>query len=153
MRIKPQQLQAKRRIYWSKKGYICNTLSKPIPVRTGISTPKQEFFEIRETKQQLRGDSRVGGPTPGVENENKYVRSREHTSEQLTQVQEKTNIILSPLDVKFADNFIGDFYPSMEIKSENILMNLFNLSPEKKKKLSLKIFKYQGKFYSEDVRL
>lgn len=91
LRIKTQQLQAKRRILFVEEGIL---MQKPIPVRTGISTPKQDkFFEIRETKQQLRRDSRVGGHTPDVANENKYVRSREQTPEQLMQVQEKTSII------------------------------------------------------------
>lgn len=126
-------------------------MQKPIPVRTGISTPKQDkFFEIRETKQQLRRDSRVGGHTPDVANENKYVRSREHTSEQLMQVQEKTSITLSTLDVQLADNLLGDFSFDGNLVGE-YFDKFIQSESRKETKLSLKVFEYQGKLYSEEL--
>lgn len=132
-----------------KKGTYATSNQKTIVDRTRAYTLEQDkFFEIRETKQQLRGDSTIREDSPDVENTNQYVQSREHTTEKQTLVQEKTRLI-DPFDVKFACSLSGTLFFDGKSTGENF-DKFFHFEPREKATSSLKVFEYQGEVYSEE---
>lgn len=66
------------------------------------------------------------------------------------QVQEKTSITLSTLDVQLADNLLGDFSFDGNLVGE-YFDEFIQSESRKETKLSLKVFEYQGKLYSEEL--
>lgn len=132
-----------------KTGTYATSYQKTIADRTRACTLEQEkCFETRETKPQLRRDCTLRGQTPDAENANQYVQSREHTTEQQTQVHEKTRFI-NPFNVKFAGNLPGVL--SFDEKSIGEYFDkFFHFEPQEEPTSSLKVFEYQGKFYSEE---
>lgn len=132
-----------------KDTYAATSYQKNIADRARTCILEQDtYLEVIETKQQLRRDSNIRGHTPDVENANQNVHSHKRTTEQQTQIQEKT-ITINPLDVKFAGNLPG----VLSFNGNSIgeyFDKFFHFEPREESTSSLKVFEYQGKFYSEE---